>query len=106
MSRLAIGRHVVRAVPEPPPKQSTIAVAGVAGLHPPPPLVPQPVKTPSGERSVALDTATIALLRWHRGRQDKLRRVIGPFTLIDGMGRFLAFGHGYRGVVVGQFLPR
>jgi len=51
-----------------------------------------PVKTPSGERSVALDSATIALLRWHRGRQDKRRRVMGAgwrggdwiFTQADG----------------------
>jgi integrase len=51
-----------------------------------------PVKTPSGERAVALDSATVALLRWHRDQQDKLRRVMGTrwrggdwvFTLADG----------------------
>jgi len=51
-----------------------------------------PVKTPSGERAVALDDATVALLRRHHHRQNTLRHTIGTrwrggawvFTLADG----------------------
>lgn len=51
-----------------------------------------PVKTPAGERTVALDTATIAVLREHQRRQYALVKAAGRswhsddyvFTLADG----------------------